>query len=463
MMMMMVLIGILPLVSASVPLSAFSYVPMTRHNTKKQMTIITLLSAGSLEDTSSTCTSSSSSSSCPSTPLPNTDSTDSNPHTSPNGVSRRAFGKAALLLLPLLSVSLQPQSAVASSKVDTTTHSVEELACITTNVTDDSNLDFLFDSSLDDDNDDDRLLEPQFDTANDIPADYFEKQRYIYGFVERVIDGDTIRVRHIPGYKTKRAFKPEPLQQRGIANVTLSIRIYGVDAPETGKNKRQTGMPFGEEAKQFTTDLVYHQMVKITLLRRDQYNRAVAVVETVPTTAGLFGVCRPRPRDVSWELARAGLAELYTGGGAEYYGRRTELEAAITAAQRAQRGIWSLDGKDGQQRRQSAAEYKRQQKQQQTQQVVVGVPRGGGDRASSTTNAQPLMALTGLSNQQQSPLKQQQQQRRRASKKPTTTQRVLVAGTSKPTTVSHPKVKSSRSSNKENLLDAVITGLEFLG
>jgi len=157
---------------------------------------------------------------------------------------------------------------------------------------------------------------PQFNTVDDVPSDYFDSHKSIYAFVERIIDGDTIRVRHVPFYGIRRK-TPQPLQQRGIASDTLSIRVYGVDTPEIGKNKRQTSQPYGEEAKQFTTNLVYHKMVKITFLRKDQYGRAVAGVETVG--GGLlrwlpgFG-----PKDLSMELATAGLAELYTGGGAEY-------------------------------------------------------------------------------------------------------------------------------------------------
>lgn len=260
----------------------------------------------------------------------------------------------------------------------------------------------------------------QFDTVNDVPADYFTNQQAIYGFCERVIDGDTIRVRHIPNY---RGGTPQPLQQRGIANVTMSIRIYAVDCPETGKNKRQVSMPFGDEAKQFTSDMVFHKVVKITLLRRDQYGRAVAVVETVPT--GLFG---SSAQDVSMALAQAGLAELYTGGGAVYYNRREELQAAIALAQRKKRGIWSLEN------RQSADDFKRQQKAQQP------VSRAG----AGATGQLPIMAVTGLPNQAQN---------------------VLVANNKHKSavaaaTTSH---KSRRPSNKENLIDAVVTGLEFLG
>lgn len=199
-------------------------------------------------------------------------------------------------------------------------------------------------------------LLPQFLTVDDVPNDYFQERRYIYGFVERVIDGDTIRVRHVPGYGFGRKV-PQPLEKRGISADTLSIRVYGVDTPETGKNKRKTSQPFGEEAAAFTTNLVFHKMVKITFLRKDQYKRAVAQVETVEE--GLTASLLPGygPKDLSIELAKHGLAELYTGGGAEYFGKKPELEQAIAQAKKERKGIWSLDD------RVSAAEYKRAERE----------------------------------------------------------------------------------------------------
>ena len=137
------------------------------------------------------------------------------------------------------------------------------------------------------------------------------------------MDGDTIRVRHIPGYvwlPWKR--RQSPLTQRGIADETLSIRIYGVDCPELSKRKNQASQPFAEQAKQFTTDYCLHQIVKITLLRKDQYGRAVAAVERLPPAGPLFkwipGLGRS---DLTVALAENGLAELYTSGGAEYWVR----------------------------------------------------------------------------------------------------------------------------------------------
>jgi len=157
----------------------------------------------------------------------------------------------------------------------------------------------------------------QFETVDMVPNSYFDDQLSIYGFVERILDGDTIRVRHIPGYALGQK-APEPLQKRGIADETLKIRFYGVDCPEIAKNKNQITQPFGDEAKQFTSAAAFHKMVKITLLRRDRYGRAIAAVETLPA-GGYLATGSGGAKDLTVELARAGLAELYEGGGAEYY------------------------------------------------------------------------------------------------------------------------------------------------
>jgi endonuclease YncB( thermonuclease family) len=210
----------------------------------------------------------------------------------------------------------------------------------------------------------------QYNTVDDVPQQSFANQQSIYAFVERIIDGDTIRVRHV-----RRLSPTSPLTTRGIADQTLSIRIYGVDCPEV-KGKQ----PYSEEATEFTSQLLLHRFVKITFLRRDQYRRAVSVVETVvPWWKRVLPIVG-RPIDISVELAAAGLAELYTGGGAEYavrsikeiiallslflshikllmllsQGKRVLLEQTIAKAQRRKAGMWSLGSK-----RVSAADHKR--------------------------------------------------------------------------------------------------------
>lgn len=150
----------------------------------------------------------------------------------------------------------------------------------------------------------------QFETAGMVPRIYFEEKRSIYGFVERVMDGDTIRISHAPFYPFDGKV-PSPITKRGISDMTIAVRLYGIDAPEVAKNKNQTSQPFGEESKQFTSDTVFHKMVKVTLLQKDKYGRVVGAVETID---GLVP-----SKDLSIELAKRGLAELYTGGGAQYW------------------------------------------------------------------------------------------------------------------------------------------------
>jgi endonuclease YncB( thermonuclease family) len=174
----------------------------------------------------------------------------------------------------------------------------------------------------------------QFQTVDNVPKDYFTQNKKIYAFVERIIDGDTFRVRHYPGYSTLYQ-TPEPLKTGGIADLTLKIRLYGVDTPEIAKNKSQISQPFAQDAKDFTKNLIYHKMVQVTFLRKDQYSRAICQVETLPTY-------KVGPKDVSVELTRAGLAELYTGAGAVYAGQKGVLETSIRLAKEQKVGVWSL-------------------------------------------------------------------------------------------------------------------------
>lgn len=139
---------------------------------------------------------------------------------------------------------------------------------------------------------------------------------------------------------------------RRIYDNTLSIRLYGVDCPELQKRKSDPpSQPFAAEAKDFTSNLVLNRKVRIKLLRKDQYGRAVAKVE---------GGRRPLPpftrKDVSQELVRKGLATIYSGGGAEYDGNLAVLQDLQRSAEKRKRGVWSQGEMI------TPAEFKRQQK-----------------------------------------------------------------------------------------------------
>ena len=69
------------------------------------------------------------------------------------------------------------------------------------------------------------------------------------------------------------------------------IRLYGIDCPE----KRQ---PFGNKAKQFTSELVFGKVVEIEPIATDRYGRTVAFVRIENIT-------------VNEELIKEGLGWVY--------------------------------------------------------------------------------------------------------------------------------------------------------
>lgn len=170
----------------------------------------------------------------------------------------------------------------------------------------------------------DYMQQPLFETAGMIPRIYFQEKRYIYGYVERVSDGDTIRISHVPDYDPQRndmVAVAEQLQAQqhfqkrvgSISDRTIAVRLYGIDAPEVAKNKNQITQPFGLDAKMYTYNSIYHKIVKVTILQKDKYGRVVGAVEAFNNKTG------DHTTDLSIELAKRGLAEMYTGGGAQYW------------------------------------------------------------------------------------------------------------------------------------------------
>ena len=180
----------------------------------------------------------------------------------------------------------------------------------------------------------------QFATVDDIPQEYFELHNSIYGRVDKVIDGDTIRVAHCPTFFTC----PEHDNNK-LSDSTIKVRLYGVDSPERQKKKSDPpSQPFAEEATKFTSDLTLSKTVELKLLKKDQYGRTISKVQ-----AG--------PADVSLGLLQNGLAYVYNGKGAEYDGNKQLFETLQKFAQKEKIGVWSLGDEIT-----SPADFKRQQK-----------------------------------------------------------------------------------------------------
>ena len=184
-----------------------------------------------------------------------------------------------------------------------------------------------------------------FMTANDIPKQYYKDKKMLYGQVVKVVDGDTLRMRHLPT-----SMSSGELPKAGkLKDQTIMVRVAAVDSPETAKFG-QDGQPFGDEAKEFTTRAVLNKRVKVKALAKDRYDRLLGVVTY---DAGSFG----GEKDLSEELLRQGLAVVYTQGGAQYDGRREEFVNLEAEARKNKRGLWSQ--KNG---GESPADYKKKMK-----------------------------------------------------------------------------------------------------
>ncbi len=124
----------------------------------------------------------------------------------------------------------------------------------------------------------------------------------------RVLDGDTI---HIVGN-----------------NAEITLRLFGIDAPETSKNKRAPGQPFSQAASMHLAGLVLNKTVQFKNCGTDRYGRTLAVV----FVGG---------KDVNIELLKAGLAEVYRGTSGT--GQQMALyREAEKEAREAGRGMWAL-------------------------------------------------------------------------------------------------------------------------
>jgi micrococcal nuclease len=129
--------------------------------------------------------------------------------------------------------------------------------------------------------------------------------------VTRVVDGDTIKADYGTG--------------------KITVRLVGIDAPETPKRKNQTGQPFNQRSRRHLSSLVLNQAVDIKSYGFDDDGR-------------LLGEVFLEDKNINLEMVKAGLAEVYrgkpaTGQNMEPYWK-AEQEAKI-----AKRGMWVLGEK----------------------------------------------------------------------------------------------------------------------
>lgn len=97
---------------------------------------------------------------------------------------------------------------------------------------------------------------------------------------------------------------------------TVTVRLYGVDAPEKNQD-------FGHRAKQFASDLAFNKTVRLIVHNTDRYGRTVGTI------------ILPDGRSLNEELVKNGFAWHY-----KEYAKDKNLENLETDARRFKRGLW---------------------------------------------------------------------------------------------------------------------------
>lgn len=126
--------------------------------------------------------------------------------------------------------------------------------------------------------------------------------------VVRVLDGDTVvAVGH---------------------DIEISVRLAGIDAPETGKKKHEEGQPFSQQSKKYLAQLVLNKVVDIKGYGRGPYNR-------------IIGELYADGKNVNLAMVYYGLAEVYRGQMPKGFNAKPYWEAE-SRAWTDKAGAWSL-------------------------------------------------------------------------------------------------------------------------
>ena len=103
-------------------------------------------------------------------------------------------------------------------------------------------------------------------------------------------------------------------------NKQVKVRLHGIDCPEKGQD-------FGQVAKQYTSDVVYLQVVRVKATDTDRYGRTVGIVTRNDGTV------------LNEALLTAGLAWHYTK-----YDKNSRWAAIEQKARNKKVGLWTMPG-----------------------------------------------------------------------------------------------------------------------
>jgi endonuclease YncB( thermonuclease family) len=137
-------------------------------------------------------------------------------------------------------------------------------------------------------------------------------------------------VAHAGQFKVTWVYDGDTIKAEGH-DIEIKVRLVGIGAPETSKNKREEGQPYSQRPKDYLTDLILDKTVDIQGYGLDRYSRVLGVVSL-------------NERNINIEMVKSGYAEVYRGLAPHKFDLipywQAEKEAKETKL-----GMWSLGDK----------------------------------------------------------------------------------------------------------------------
>jgi len=128
-------------------------------------------------------------------------------------------------------------------------------------------------------------------------------------------------------FKVIRIYDGDTVKAQGH-DITIKVRLVGIDAPETSKKKGSPGQPYSQKAKEYLTGLILNENVDIKGYGMGPYSR-------------ILGVIYVDDKDINLEMIKAGLAEVYRGKSPKGFNLKPYLQAEAKARKYGI-GMWSL-------------------------------------------------------------------------------------------------------------------------
>ena len=153
--------------------------------------------------------------------------------------------------------------------------------------------------------------------SNVSPSDTAENARVLEKEIEN-------RIPSKRQFKVIKVYDGDSLLVQGM-DLTLKIRMVGIDAPETG-GSRKPGQPYSRKAHQYLSRQIKDRFVTLKSYGLGGYNRILAEVFINDINMNL-------------EMVKAGLAEAYQGSTPETFNAAPYL-AAQDQAKRRRIGMW---------------------------------------------------------------------------------------------------------------------------